>query len=134
MKDPRQSLGRRAEDAAAVALESAGYRVRARRFRTRQGEIDLVVEDRAGTVVFVEVKARSGTGYGDPAEAVDHRKRARLSRAAEAYLQARGALERACRFDVVAVRSDPAGKLAVEHVVDAFRPESDRGWRRRPAR
>ena len=129
--DPRHGLGQRAEDAAAAALEAAGYRLRARRFRTRLGEIDLVAEDRAGTVVFVEVKARSGSGYGEPAEAVDRRKQARLARAAEVYLQARGALERACRFDVVAVRAEPDGRLVVEHLVDAFRPAADRGGYRR---
>lgn len=93
-----------------------------------------MAEDRAGTVVFVEVKARSGVGYGDPAEAVDRRKRARLARVAEAYLQERGALERPCRFDVIAVRADSEGRLAVEHLIDAFRPESDHGQRRGRAR
>ncbi len=134
LMDPRHELGQRAEDAAARVLEDAGYRLRARRFRTRLGEIDLVAEDRAGTFVFVEVKARSGSGYGEPLEAVDRRRQARLARAATLYLQARGALERACRFDVVSVRAEADGRLAVEHLVDAFRPEADRGGYARRSR
>jgi putative endonuclease len=130
--DPRHDLGLRAEDAAAKALEAAGYRVRARRFRTRLGEIDLVAEDRTGTVVFVEVKARSGSGYGEPLEAVDRRRQSRLARAATLYLQSCGALERACRFDVVSVRVAADGRLAIEHLEDAFRPEAERrGYDRR---
>jgi putative endonuclease len=131
LSDGRTGLGERAEDAAARHLEARGYRVRARRFRTRQGEIDLVVEDRSGTLAFVEVKARSGSGYGDPLQAVDRTKRERLALAADAYLVAFDLGDRPCRFDVVAVREDAAGRLAVEHVVDAFRPEPRRPGRRR---
>jgi len=100
--------------------------VLARRFRTRHGEIDLVVETDE-ILVFVEVKARSGVGYGRPAEAVDRTKRARMASAAEAYLQRATAFDRTCRFDVVEVRVDRrTGRLLVEHLADVFRPAGTR--------
>jgi putative endonuclease len=107
--------------------------VLARRFRTRAGEIDLVVET-GDLLVFVEVKARSGPDWGRPADAVDRTKRARLCAAAEAYLQRALAHERPCRFDVVEVRVGPDGRLAIDHLVDAFRPEGARRPRSRGPR
>jgi putative endonuclease len=91
-----------------------------RRFRVRLGEIDLIAEQ-TGQVVFVEVKARRGRGYGAPSEAVTKTKRERLGRVALAYLQRRGWLDRPCRFDVVEVMAGPGAELEVRHIVDAFR-------------
>ena len=119
-QDPRQRLGRAGEDAAAAELTARGLTVLERRFRCRAGEIDLVAQD-GPTVVFVEVKARAGVGFGAPAEAVHRRKRARLARVAAAWLQRRGGPEPACRFDVVEVLREPGGALCVHHVRDAFR-------------
>src|SRR5439155_14493815 len=78
----RAGLGRTGEAAAARHLAARGFRILETRFRTRAGEIDLVAEE-AGTLVFVEVKARCSLFCGRPSEAVDARKRARLIRAAE---------------------------------------------------
>jgi putative endonuclease len=65
----RQSTGRLGEDLACRELARRGYAVLARRYRTRHGEIDIVARH-AGTIVFVEVKARHGGKFGDPADAV----------------------------------------------------------------
>jgi putative endonuclease len=119
-RDPRRRLGVEGETVAAEFLRRAGLRILERRYRTRLGEIDLIAED--GTVlVFVEVKARSGSGFGRPAEAVDRRKQQRLGRVATLYLQRRGWLERSCRFDVVEILAGSDGRYRVEHLVDAFR-------------
>jgi putative endonuclease len=112
-------LGRRGEEAAARWLEGRGMRILARCFRVRGGEIDLVARD-GSTLVFIEVKSRSGLSFGRPSEAVDRRKRARLVRAATLYLLAHGGEERPCRFDVVEVLADPSGRLSVRHLRDAF--------------
>ena len=95
-------------------------RVLERRYRRRFGEIDLIAEE-GDRVVFVEVKARRGLGFGRPAEAVTPLKRRRLARVALAYLQRMGWLERTCRFDVVEVLVDHGEKPTVRHIVDAFR-------------
>jgi len=119
--DARQRLGRDGERWAEQALERAGLRILARRFRVRSGEIDLVAEDDRGGIVFVEVKTRRGTGYGVPAEAVTPAKRRRMGRVALAFLARYGLTERRCRFDVVEVLVGPAGDPCVRHVEDAFR-------------
>lgn len=72
-------------------------------------------------LVFVEVKARSGSGFGRPAEAVVPAKRGRMARAAEAFLAAEGAWDRPCRFDVVEVEPDGADGWRITHIEDAFR-------------
>ncbi len=113
------SLGARGEEAAARHLESLGYRVLDRRFRTRAGEIDLVAEE-AGTLVFVEVKSRSTLAFGRPSEAVDRRKRGRILSAASVYLARRGLSDRACRFDVLEVLRAPGGRLLCRLIRDAF--------------
>ena len=110
--DPRHTFGRSGEDAAAEHLRRRGFEILARNVRTAFGEIDVVALD-GDVVVFVEVKARRG---GGGLEAVDARKQRRLSRLALAFLARAGWLDRAARFDVVAVASDGA----CTHVENAF--------------
>jgi len=112
-------LGLRAEEWTARLLERRGYQILDRRYRTRAGEIDLVARD-GETIVFIEVKARGSVGCGPPAEAVDGRKRGRLARAAGHYLASRGATESPCRFDVVEVILDAAGRPTARIIRDAF--------------
>jgi len=103
-------------------LEAAGMRVVARRARFRGGEVDLVALEE-DLVVFVEVKARTSVAHGRPADSVNFRKRARMARAALAYLARRDWLSRPCRFDVIEVVADGAsGETRVCHIRDAFRP------------
>lgn len=94
-----ERAGRRGERLAAFFLMAQLYRIRARRFKTPVGEIDLVAE-RFGTTVFVEVKARGrGAGEGEALLAVNQR---RLVRAAGYYLARHPRLAATpCRFDVI---------------------------------
>ncbi len=114
--DPRHRLGREAEDAAAEFLRRRGFEIIGRNVRTARGEIDLVARD-GGTWVFVEVKARRGTGAAGGLEAVDARKQRRLSRLALDFMARAGLTEAPARFDVVAV---DGRSLACTHVVNAF--------------
>lgn len=111
------ALGARGEDLAERYLKRAGYRILARNYRCRYGEIDLIAEE-GGSLVFIEVKTRSGPGFGHPLEAVDRHKRGQLSRAARRYLEEAEADERICRFDVVAVCL--GGEPQMELVRNAF--------------
>src|SRR3990172_6949356 len=99
--------GRIGEDAAERWYAGHGYRLIARNWRCRLGELDVVVA-RGDTVVVCEVKARRGAGYGGGWEAVDARKRAKLRALAQAFLLSRDLGPGSVRFDVasVAVSSD----------------------------
>ncbi len=123
MRPPRQELGLAGEELAARHLESLGYRILERRYRTRLGELDLVATS-GQVLVFVEVKARRGTRFGTPAESVPPWKQERLARVAAQYIAVRQPLEPAIRFDVVAVQCDATGPARVEHIEDAFRPHA----------
>ncbi|MEZ5290428.1 MAG: YraN family protein [Vicinamibacterales bacterium] len=119
----RIALGLDGEAHARRALERRGYQVLACRYRTRQGEIDLVARHE-GVVVFVEVKTRRGREFGDPAASVTAQKQRRVAQMAADYL-ARHRLERApVRFDVVSVEASVDGPPVVTVIADAFRP----GW------
>jgi putative endonuclease len=122
-----KTLGERGEDVAARHLRRGGYKIVARRNRSRRGELDLVaVDDR--TVVFVEVKTRRSDATGSPAEAVDWQKQRKLTRAALTYLKAHGLLEQPARFDVVAVKwPSDADCPEVEHFRDAFQAVGSKG-------
>jgi putative endonuclease len=103
----RAGLGARAETLAADYLARQGLVVVARNFRTRRGEIDVIVRDR-DTLVFVEVRLRSRATYGGAAASITPAKRARLIKAAHAYL-ATLAREPPCRFDAILLDGlDPA--------------------------
>ena len=103
---PSRAVGARGEDRAAQWYEARGYRILDRNWRSRQGELDLVVRsDRV--LVFCEVKARNSDRYGAPFEAVTRSKQLRLRRLAAEWLRVRGpVLARRpadVRFDVVSV-------------------------------
>ncbi|MGC8508201.1 MAG: YraN family protein [Thiomonas sp.] len=100
-------LGQSAEDQACAELLERGMQLIERNYRVRGGEIDLILRAPDGTLVFVEVRARSHDGFGGAAGSIGARKRARIILAARHYL-ARLPEEPACRFDVVTL---DAGRL-----------------------
>ncbi|MCX8099964.1 MAG: YraN family protein [Geminicoccaceae bacterium] len=107
--------GRRGERRAAWLLRLKGFRILARRHLTAAGEIDLVAR-RGDLLVFVEVKTRASRA--EALASLGPVQRARIARAAAAFLQSRPALAGlACRFDLVAVgaRGWPV------HIADAWR-------------
>lgn len=86
-----------------------------RNWRCRLGEIDLIARD-GGVVVFVEVKARSGHGYGHPFEAITPLKLARLRRLAIAWCEQSGAGRTRIRIDAIAVTVPHDGRPVIEHL------------------
>ena len=94
--------GDEAEDKACLFLKGEGYRIVARNWRTQSGEVDIIARDN-DVLVFVEVKARTGDGFGGPEGAVDYPTQRRLISAALAFME-KTQCELPTRFDVVAIR------------------------------
>src|SRR3954447_26141995 len=113
-------VGRRGEDLAAEHYLRLGYDVVARGFRTRSGEIDLIVSD-GRTLVFVEVKTRRA-GSGRPFDGLHEVKQAQVRRMAASYLATKDRpFADDLRFDAVGVVLDAAGQLvSLDHLEGAF--------------
>ncbi len=116
--DSRQSLGRLGEDLACAELQRRGYAILARSYRTRFGEIDIVAKQ-GDTMVFVEVKARTGREFGGAAAAVTGWKQRRVTQMAADYLVRVRLADCPCRFDVVAIEFED-GKPLIEVYANAF--------------
>jgi putative endonuclease len=99
-------------------LEARGWTTLAENATCRHGEIDLVMRD-GDTIVFVEVRQRSSAERGGAGESLDARKRARVRRAAAAWLASRALHEARVRFDAALVSGD-ADAARVSLVRDAF--------------
>ena len=106
------------EELALRYLTQRGYKLVERNYRTRYGELDLILRHE-DTLVFVEVKLRRGVGFGDPLEAVTPRKQAAVRTLAERYLSERKPDFDAIRFDVVGILVGD-GTRRIVHVEDAF--------------
>jgi len=107
---PRQVLGDRGEAIAERFLVGRGYQILGRKYRCREGEIDLVCRDGVD-LAFVEVKTRRGTAFGAPEEAVTRAKLAHLAQAGQRYLAAHALEEAPWRIDVVAIQMDARGQV-----------------------
>src|SRR4051794_38606319 len=118
MSAATQAFGELGERIAERWLRRQGWRVVQRRFRNGHRDIDLVVE-RNGTVAFVEVKARQGTSFGDPVEAVNWSKQRELARSAAIWIDRHGRPEDAYRFDVIGVLVE-GERVRIRHVPNAF--------------
>lgn len=112
-----EARGRAAESYAAAWLRLRGYKILDRRFKTRDGEIDIIA--RKGTALaFIEVKQRSAAK--DAVEAVTYTSERRIMEAAQIYIEARPELfetDFEIRFDILYV----IGRTKIRHEVDAFR-------------
>ncbi len=121
MPSPRDELGRRGEDEAVRHLKGLGYRIVGRRERILRGDIDIVALD-GRTVVFVEVRSKSDTTHGHPAETVGPQKQRRIAELAAAYIRRHRLEDQSVRIDVVAVTfpAERGGRPVVEHYQNAF--------------
>jgi putative endonuclease len=118
MTRSRVTLGEIGENLACAELERRGYAILARRYRSRRGEIDIVACE-GRTVVFVEVKTRNGSEFGNGADAVTWSKRRRIAAIAAEFLARHRLLDRPCRFDVVSIGLAQDGP-AIEVYTSAF--------------
>lgn len=112
----RLSLGKRGETTAVAYLQAKGYTLLEENYRTKLGEIDCIFKD-GDELVFVEVKTRSSTTFGDPLEAVDQRKWLQITRVAEQYLAKYNDSDCPIRFDVIGIVTHPP---QIDHIKNAF--------------
>lgn len=110
-----QTLGAHGETIAGAYLEGLGCRVLDRNWRNRYGELDLVVSDH-GVVVAVEVKTRSGAGYGSPLEAITARKTARLRRLLLDWARAHPHSGSGLRVDAIGIVLRSGASPRIDHV------------------
>lgn len=111
--------GQEGEQVAAAYLTARGFRILARNYRTRAGEIDIIAQT-GQVIVFVEVKTRSSVDFGTPAAFVTYGKRQKLLKTALCYLHSRGADDSPARFDVVEVLPAAGGLAVASHIINAF--------------
>jgi putative endonuclease len=114
----RLELGRLGEDLALKTIKRMGYRCITRNYRCPLGEMDLIARD-GDTLVFIEIKTRRAQSIAWAKEAVDWRKKRRLSKVALAYMKENHCADAKSRFDVVAVNLGWQGK-EIEVVKNAF--------------
>ncbi|MBI5213025.1 MAG: YraN family protein [Nitrospirae bacterium] len=112
-----KTFGNEGEDIAADFLKKKGYKIIQRNYKTPLGEADIIVKDN-NTIVFVEVKARTGDAFGQPFEAVNYRKQEKFKKIALYYLK-HNKSEMPVRFDVVSILSKK-GKNEINHIMEAF--------------
>lgn len=111
-----RKLGRVYEEKAENYFIEHGYRILERNYQWRYGEIDLIVMDDEGTIVFVEVKGRSNHKYGYASEAVTIPKQRKIIKTARRYMWIKGfSWNHGCRFDVIAIDQNH-----LEHIENAF--------------
>jgi putative endonuclease len=112
-------LGQKGEEIAASYLEEQGYKIIKRNWRFGKDEIDIIAETK-NFIVFVEVKTRSSSYFGEPEDAVDYQKQRFLVRAADAYVNQKE-IDLEVRFDIISILFEH-GKQIIRHIEDAFYP------------
>jgi len=115
-------LGRKGESLAKTFLEGLGYEILDENWTHSKCEVDLIVyKDRI--IIFVEVKTRTGNGFGEPEDFVDARKQKLLVEAADEYIYLmdhKGEV----RFDIISILFDRNANYTLKHIEDAFWPSS----------
>lgn len=116
----RHKLGQAAEKAACAFLTARGLTLIAKNFRTKLGEIDLIMQD-GETIVFVEVRSKQHGHFGTALESIEATKEKKLNATATLFLQQKGWLHsKISRFDVVGIDIHQKNTLQFDWVKNAF--------------
>jgi putative endonuclease len=118
----RDQLGRWGQKRCERFLKNKGLRTLTRNFSCKTGELDLVMVDTDGMLVFVEVKTRAGEAFVPAEASITSAKKRRMARAAKYFQAVHKIDDRPCRFDVVAIILGPAGPPEIRHYEAAFTP------------
>ncbi len=121
LSDPAE-LGRWSERRCERFLKARGFKTLTRNYRCKVGELDLVMVDADGSIVFVEVRARAEGALVAPEATITPAKRAHVSHAARYFLAAHKIEDRPLRFDVITLVLGRSGPPTIEHYPNAFVP------------
>ena len=132
----RKTIGPQGEQEAVRYLRKQGYQIIAHRERILRGDIDIIALDKR-TVVFIEVRSRTSTHHGHPAETIDARKKQRICTLANAYIKQHRLENYSFRLDVITVLFTPSLPIQnrwffwrsghspiIEHFQNAFEMDS----------
>ncbi len=118
----RELLGRWGEKRSEKFLKRKGLKTLTRNFRCKTGEIDLVMVDTDGGIVFVEVRTRADEKFADVEDSITSAKKTRLKKTARYFLTNNDIQDRPCRFDIVTIVLGQSGRPQIRHYENAFVP------------
>ncbi len=118
----RKLLGRWGEKRCERFLKRKGLKTLTRNFSCKTGEIDLVMVDADGSIVFVEVKTRADESFAPSESVITSAKKTRMFRAACYFLASHKIENRPFRFDVVTIVLGQKGRPQIRHYENAFVP------------
>ena len=118
----RKLLGQWGEKRCEKFLKNKGLKTLARNFSCKTGEIDLIMVDTDGSIVFVEVRTQAGEDFGPPESTITSAKTARLQRTARYFLATHNIEDRPFRFDVLTMVLGQTGRPQIRHYQNAFVP------------
>ena len=118
----RELLGRWGEKQSEKFLKRKGLKTLTRNFRSKTGELDLVMVDSDGGIVFVEVRTKADEKFADVEDSITSAKKTRLKRTARYFLASNDIQDRPCRFDIVTIVLGRTGRPQIRHYENAFVP------------
>ena len=113
----RKEVGAIGEKLARNFLKKKGYRIHETNFRCREGEIDIVAE-RKDYLVFIEVRTKTSSNFGNPEESVTYTKKEKVVASALAYLNSHQNLPPQWRIDFVAIELNQEGKATRIEIIE----------------
>jgi len=118
----RERLGRWGEKRCEKFLKKKGLKTLTRNFSCKTGELDLVMVDTDGTIVFVEVRTKAASDFATPEDSITKPKKTRLLRTVRYFLATNNIQDRPYRFDIVAIVLGQSAKPKINHYKNAFVP------------
>ena len=112
----RHETGRVGEEVACDYVKKLGYEIIEKNYRNKMGEIDIIAKDK-NEIVFIEVKSRSNINYGYPCEAVNYKKKRKITNVAKYYILDNSLEDISVRFDVIEIYLTDK---KINHIVNAF--------------
>jgi len=118
----RELLGQWGEKTSEKFLKRKGLKTLTRNFSCKTGEIDLVMVDSDGSIVFVEVRTKANEEFADVEDSITSAKKTRLKKTARYFLASNDIQDRPCRFDIVTIVLGQSGRPQIRHYENAFTP------------